>query len=67
MPPDLRRAWAALFHHYVFDAGDDDFSHLPPHRRGLLDRFGAGSRAEDPEPADRKASALTGRGNAHQK
>lgn len=43
MPPDLRRAWAALFHHYVFDAGDDDFAHLPPHRRGLL----AGSSPED--------------------
>ena len=36
MTPDLRRAWAALFHHYVFDAGDDDFAYLPRHRRGLL-------------------------------
>jgi hypothetical protein len=37
MPPDLRKAWAALFRHYVFDAGDEDFSYLPPHRRGVLD------------------------------
>jgi hypothetical protein len=37
MPPDLRRAWAALFHHYVFDAGDLDFNYLPRHRRGVLD------------------------------
>ncbi|MDP9200204.1 MAG: cupin-like domain-containing protein [Pseudomonadota bacterium] len=37
MPPELREAWAALFHHYVFDAGDEDFSYLPRHRRSVLD------------------------------
>lgn len=37
MSPDLRRAWAALFHHYVFDAQADDFAYLPRHRRVVLD------------------------------
>ena len=36
MPAELRRAWAALFHHYVFDADDDDFAYLPEYRRGVL-------------------------------
>ena len=36
MPPNLRSAWSALFHHYVFDASDDDFAYLPQHRRGVL-------------------------------
>ena len=42
MPLPLRRAWAALFHHYLFDAGPGDAAHLPEHRRGLLE----GSSAE---------------------
>jgi hypothetical protein len=37
LPAPLRRAWASLFHHYVFDARDGDFAHVPTHRRGLLD------------------------------
>lgn len=36
LPPDLRRAWAAFFHHYVFDAGEETYAHIPEHRRGLL-------------------------------
>ncbi len=36
MPPELRKAWAHLFHHYVFDAGDDDHAHIPEHKRGVL-------------------------------
>lgn len=36
MPPDLRRAWAAFFHHYVFDADDDNVAYLPADRRALL-------------------------------
>lgn len=36
MSPDLRRAWAALFHHYVFDAGGEDVAYLPADRRALL-------------------------------
>jgi len=36
LPPDLRKAWAAMFHHYVFDASDDDHAHIPEHKRGVL-------------------------------
>ena len=36
LPPELRRAWASLFHHYVFDASDNDHAHIPKHRRGVL-------------------------------
>ena len=39
MPPELRKAWASLFHHYVFDAGDNDHAHIPEHRRGVLGRL----------------------------
>jgi hypothetical protein len=54
MPPDLRKAWAALFHHYVFDASDQDFAYLPPHRRGVL----AGS---SPEAAQKIRNLLIAR------
>jgi len=36
LPPDLRQAWASMFHHYVFDASDDRLAHIPEHRRGVL-------------------------------
>jgi hypothetical protein len=36
LPPELRRAWAALFDHYVFNASEDDLAHIPAHRRGVL-------------------------------
>lgn len=36
LPPELRKAWAFIFHHYVFDAGDDDLAHIPEHKRGVL-------------------------------
>jgi hypothetical protein len=36
LPPDLRKAWAAMFHHYVFDASDDHYAHIPEHKRGVL-------------------------------
>jgi hypothetical protein len=36
MPPELRRAWAHLFDHYVFSARDADFAHIPAHLRGVL-------------------------------
>ncbi len=42
LPPGLRRAWAAMFHHYVFDADQETHAHIPEHRRGLL----AGSSPE---------------------
>jgi Cupin-like domain len=36
LSPDVRKAWAAIFHHYVFDASDDDHAHIPEHKRGVL-------------------------------
>jgi len=36
LPPAQRQAWAAMFGHYVFDAGVDPASHLPAHRHGVL-------------------------------
>ncbi|WP_036168289.1 cupin-like domain-containing protein [Massilia sp. 9096] len=36
MPPAQRQAWAAMFGHYVFDAGVDPAAHLPAHRHGVL-------------------------------
>lgn len=36
LPPAQRRAWRALFNHFVFDADDDTAAHVPPHARGVL-------------------------------
>jgi|SRR5688572_3070479 len=36
MPPELRKAWAAMFDHYVFRASNGDLAHIPEHRRGVL-------------------------------
>ena len=36
MPPAQRQAWAALFGHYVFDAGVDPAAHIAAHRQGVL-------------------------------
>jgi hypothetical protein len=36
LPPAQRQAWAAMFGHYVFDAGIDPAAHLPAHRHGVL-------------------------------
>jgi hypothetical protein len=36
LPPAQRQAWAALFAHYVFDAGVDPAAHIPAHRHGVL-------------------------------
>jgi hypothetical protein len=35
LPPELRRAWGALFDHYVFHAGPDTLAHIPPPHRGV--------------------------------
>ncbi|MDP1026708.1 cupin-like domain-containing protein [Sphingomonas sp. KR1UV-12] len=37
LPPDQRRAWRAMFDHYVFLAQGDPAAHLPPAARGILD------------------------------
>lgn len=36
LPADQRRAWAAMFAHYVFLADGDPGAHLPPEARGIL-------------------------------
>jgi hypothetical protein len=38
LPPAERQAWAAMFAHYVFDAGVDPAAHLPAHRHGVLSK-----------------------------
>lgn len=37
LPPDQRRAWRAMFNHYVFLADGDPGAHLAPEARGILD------------------------------
>ncbi len=36
LPPDQRRAWRAMFDHYVFLANGEPGAHLPPDVRGVL-------------------------------
>ena len=36
LPPAQRRAWAGMFDHYVFGAGEQTTDHIPPHARGVL-------------------------------
>jgi hypothetical protein len=36
LPEAERRAWRALFDHYVFQTGEDAAAHLEPHVRGVL-------------------------------
>lgn len=36
LPLAQRRAWQAIFNHYVFDANDETTSHIPDHRLGAL-------------------------------
>ncbi|RDE05663.1 cupin-like domain-containing protein [Sphingomonas aracearum] len=36
LPPDQRRAWKAMFDHYVFLENGDPAAHLPPDARGIL-------------------------------
>lgn len=36
LPPDQRRAWRAMFDHYVFQTGGDPADHLPEDARGIL-------------------------------
>jgi hypothetical protein len=36
LPPELRKAWAGMFSHYVFDANADDLAHIPESKRGVL-------------------------------
>ena len=36
LPADQRRAWRAVFDHYIFDPDRDVASHIPPARRSVL-------------------------------
>jgi hypothetical protein len=36
LPPAQRAAWAGLFRHYVFEAGEDTAAHIPPEARRAL-------------------------------
>lgn len=36
LPPEQRKAWAELFRHYVFEAGDETAAHIPPAARRML-------------------------------
>jgi len=36
LPPDQRRAWRAMFDHYVFETDGDPGAHLPDEARGVL-------------------------------
>lgn len=36
LPPDQRRAWRAMFDHYVFETDGDPGAHLPEAARGVL-------------------------------
>lgn len=36
LPPEQRKAWQNLFHHYVFDADENTSAHIPPAARRVL-------------------------------
>lgn len=36
LPPAQRAAWASLFRHHVFEAGEATVAHIPPQARGVL-------------------------------
>jgi hypothetical protein len=36
LPEAQRRAWQEIFRHYVFEADDDSFAHIPERSRGVL-------------------------------
>ncbi|RZJ00874.1 MAG: cupin-like domain-containing protein [Brevundimonas sp.] len=46
LPADQRRAWKAMFDHYVFQSNGDPGAHLPEDRRGILSSPSAQSIAQ---------------------
>jgi hypothetical protein len=36
LPPEHRKAWGAIFAHYIFDPDTDPAAHIPSHKRGVL-------------------------------
>jgi hypothetical protein len=39
LPAGQRKAWEGLFSHYIFNAGEDVYNHIPEARRGALARM----------------------------
>lgn len=37
LPTAQRKAWKALFEHYIFEANEQTAAHIPPNARGVLD------------------------------
>ena len=54
LPPETRRAWGALFEHYVFGEPEEVIGHIPARRRGILGRL-------SPEDATKLRSQLAKR------
>jgi hypothetical protein len=46
LPAPYRAAWGAIFNHYVFDASQNDLTHIPPARRGVLGDISAQHEAD---------------------
>lgn len=42
-PPGERKAWQAMFDHYVFRPDGHPLAHVPPDKRGILGQIGGGS------------------------
>lgn len=36
LPPETRAAWGALFNHYIFNATEEQFAHIPAAKLGVL-------------------------------
>ena len=36
LPPEHRKAWGAIFAHYIFDPDTDPAAHIPSHKHGVL-------------------------------
>lgn len=39
LPPEQREAWREIFDHYVFNADDEKYQHIPEPARGVLNRL----------------------------
>ncbi len=46
LPPAQRRAWRAVFEHYIFDTERDVTAHIPPERQSLLGPMSAEQHAQ---------------------
>jgi hypothetical protein len=39
LPEEQRKAWQGIFRHYVFEADDNSFAHIPEESRGVLSQI----------------------------